>query len=183
YGNSLGFTFTNTGTVDVTAGTTILGYYSNDLVTNGVGGSMSSSGIGTILYFGYNQSGLNNLGSLLATNSGVITFGGNYMTANLGGTIDANTGGVLNLQGSLNNAAATLNPPHSGVYTLAGATVAGGTVASGALTFSNSGGTLNGVTMNGTFSFPSASYASFYASNGTTFTGGTTTFANASYDD
>jgi hypothetical protein len=182
YGNNSGFTFTNTGTVNVTSGSAILGYYLNDTVTNGVGGTMTSSGSGTTLYFGYSQASWSNMGSLLATNNGAINFGGNYSTTDLGGTIDANTGGVLNLGGNLTNTGATLNPPHTGVYTLAGATILQGTVASGALTFSSNGGTLDGVAMNGSFNLPAAAYASFTAKNNTTFTGGTTTFSSAGYD-
>ena len=183
YGNSNGLTFTNTGALnEASAGTVVLGYYSNDTVTNGVGGSMTSSGTGSVIYLGDNQAAWSNQGSLLATNNGVIVFGGNYTTADFGGTIDANTGGILYLEGALNNAAATLNPPNSGAYTLAGATVTGGTIAGGALTFSNSGGTLDGVTMNGSFVLPASAYAYFYAQNNTTFTGGTTTFTTAGYD-
>jgi hypothetical protein len=89
-----------------------------------------------------------------------------------------NTGGVVNITGTLTNTSAILATPVTGVYTLLGGTVIGGTVSSGALTFGSTGGTLNGVTMNGNFSVPAG--GTFYSQGNTTFTGGTTTFSPSS---
>ncbi|MFY9925569.1 MAG: PEP-CTERM sorting domain-containing protein [Opitutaceae bacterium] len=182
YGDGYGLTFTNNGTLEVSGGSLSLGYYySGDQFTNTSTGTLWANG-GTI-YLGYSNTGLwTNAGTIVASNGGTVEFGGAYSTANLdSGTIEG-AGGTLELEGTLNNAGATLNPPASGIYTLAGAVVNGGTVGGGALTFSSSGGTLNGVTMSGNFSAPSNSYSYFYPENNTTFTGGTTTFGSSSYE-
>ena len=180
-GNNTGFTFQNTGAVTVASGASLyLGNYSNDAVSNASGATLTANG-GTIV-LGTSLSTWANLGTLNATNNGIIDFLGTYATAALGGTIESSAGGVLNLEGALNNVGSTLNPPVTGAYTLDGATVTGGTVASGALTFSSNGGTLSGVTMSGNFSLPASSYATFNSNGGTTFTGGTTAFATVSYD-
>jgi hypothetical protein len=104
---------------------------------------------------------------------------GTYSTSNLtSGTINSDTGGVVNLGGTLDNTSSIITHPTSGIYTLGGATITGGTVdntSTAALTFGNLGGTLNGVSMTGNFTVPSS--ATFKTENGAAFSAGTTTFA------
>jgi hypothetical protein len=160
--------------IEANGGTVFLGYYSQSVAN---AGTLEATGSSSTLMLGTGNTPWTNTGNILATANGTVDLGGSFTTANLtSGTINANTGGVLNITGSLNNASATLTPPNSGIYTLSGGTITGGTAASGALTFSGTPGSLSGVTMNGNFSLPTAASASFFASNNTTFTGGTTTF-------
>jgi hypothetical protein len=166
-----GLTFVNNGTVIGSGGTLQLGDETGDTVTNA--GLISATSGGTINIGGYyTATSWTNTGTISAAGGGTIDLDGTFTTASLGGTIDA-AGGTINLEGILNNAGTTLNPPTTGVYTLNQGTINGGTVASGALTLGYNG-TLNGVTMNGNFSNPVFTY--FNVSNNTTFTGGTTTF-------
>jgi hypothetical protein len=199
-----GFTFSNSGTVSATGGTLYLGNGSGDAIINNSAGLIEANG-GTLILGYYSQSVANagtleatgsssiltlgtggtpwtNTGEILATANGTVDLGGSFSTSNLtSGTINANTGGVLNITGSLNNASAILPPPNTGIYTLSGGTITGGTVSGGALTFGTSAGTLSGVTMNGSFALPTAAGAVFYVNN-TVFTGGTTSFSTAGTD-
>lgn len=146
----------------------VLGFYSNDVVTNA--GTITANGA-TIGMGGPNGS-WTNTGTLQAINNGVIDLSGFFTTASLGGTISATSGGVLDLTGTLTQTG-TLAAPASGTYTLYGGTIIGGTIdgSNGALTFSNNGGLLNGVTVINNLSVPAS--ANFRVSNGTTFGGNT----------
>ncbi len=197
-----GFSFTNslTGTVNATGSSLTIGDGSNDLVTNkglieasnganlSVGlvsgsvvnnGTLEATGASSTLSLGSGTATwANNPGaSIIAASGGTVYLGGVFSTSNLtSGTING-TGGTLDINGSLNNNAATLNAPDGGgIFTLAfGGTITGGTVNTGALTFGN-GGTLSGVTLAGNFSVPNG--ATFTVTNGTLFQTGTTTFTN-----
>ena len=171
-----GLAFVNTGTVNVTSGALTLGLGSGDSVTNSLGATMTANG--ATLNFDGGNSSIVNLGTLQAINGGTINIGGTVSTAGLeGGVIDAaGLGNSVNITGTVNNIAQTLNPPTTGIFTLvSGGQITGGTVVTGALTFGN-GGTLSGVTMTGNFSAPSG--ATFYTNSQTLFQTGTTTFAN-----
>ena len=105
-----------------------------------------------------------------------INIGGNFTSADLGGTING-AGGTLNLTGNLTNSG-TLAQPTSGIYTLHGGTITGGTVnaANNALTFSSTNSYLNNVAMTGNFSLPANS--EFTVENGTSFSGNVTLAGN-----
>ncbi len=184
-----GDTLTNSGTIEAisTAGN----YSSVNIGYNGGGGAiinntgtLEANGPNSTIFLGYNSAPLtfsNTGGTITATAGGTVDFYGAFTNAELAeGTING-AGGTLNLEGTV-SVTGTLSAPTSGVYTLDDGTINGGTVASGALTFSDDTGTLSGVTMSGNFTIPPATYASFYANNNTTFTGGTMTFANGNYD-
>ncbi len=185
-GDGSSATVSNTGTIEATTtgsgyASVYVGYGSGTSVTNT--GTLEANGANSQLYLGYSGSAWTNTGGTIeAVNGGAVflygTIGNSALTS---GTING-TGGVINLSGTLNNTGTLSAPNGGGVFTLNGGTINGGTVSSGALTFGNYAGTLNGVTMNGNFTLPASTYASFTASNNTTFTGGTTTFSNSSYD-
>jgi hypothetical protein len=186
--NGTGDTLTNSGTIEATSTT---GNYSTvSLGWAGTGttitntGTLEAIGPNSTINLGYNSTPLtfsNTGGTITAAAGGTVNFYGAFTNAELAeGTING-AGGTLNLDGTV-NVTGTLAAPASGMFTLDGGTVNGGTVASGALTFNNNSGTLSGVTMSGNFTIPAATYASFYANNNTTFTGGTMTFANGNYD-
>ena len=108
---------------------------------------------------------ISNLGSLTASNSGVLQLAGAFNTATLG-TITLATGGSVELTGSLNNASATLGTTADGsAYVLKG-TITGGTVAGAAIT--PTGGTLDGVAVIGNLNLGSQALT---LKNGTTFSG------------
>jgi hypothetical protein len=210
-GQATGSTFTNEGTLDLTANSNVFGGNSNGSVFQNYG-TIAVSGSGTNLYLGdtaadvvtnestgtitadsgstvtmgYSGASWTNAGTITANAGGTVILSGAYNDASFaGGTFNAVGTGVLDLAGTFTNTSGTLAAPATGVYTLFGATITGGTVANGALTFSNSGGTLSGVTMNGNFAMPTGSnYANFHAAGATSFTGGTLTFNSASgYDN
>jgi hypothetical protein len=186
YGNySSGLIFQNSGSVTSSGGTLTLGENSGDSITNTGLISATSGGTIDLGYYYYNYGTWSNTGTLSAVGGGTINLGGTFSTANLGGTSATILagGGTINITGALNNSSATLNPPTTGVYTLAGGTITGGTVAGGALTIGNTAGTLSGVTMSGNFTLPASNHATFYANTNTTFTGGTTAFASGGYYD
>ena len=149
-----------------------LGYYSGDNVTNN--GTITANG-GTVYLGGPSGTGghWHNNGVLTATNNGIIDLGGSFTSADLGGTISATTGGVLDITGTL-ALTGTLAAPSSGTYTLVGGTISGGTIdgSNGALTFSNSGGTLSNVSVINALTVPASS--SFVVTGGTTIAGNVT---------
>jgi hypothetical protein len=201
-GGNSGFTFTNNGTITATAGALTIGDGVGDALvntglieaTNGTNLTLGASG-GTVTNSGtLEATGAGSLLTLVSgsgtwTNSpgafitaaagGVVDLGGVYSTSDLtsGHIGESGVGSAMNIEGSLNNASATLNAPdNGGIFTLvSGGTITGGTVVTGALTFGN-GGTLSGVTLTGNFAVPTS--ASFTASNGTLFQTGTTTFVD-----
>ena len=199
YSSPNGLSFTNSGTVSVTAGYLTLGYGSGDTVVNSSTGLMKADG--ATLTVASNQATWSNAGTIEAINGGTVTLGNGTwgssgtFTANSGGTInftgsfttaqlDAQTinglGGTLNLKGTLTNTGATLASPASGIFTLNGGTITGGTVDNSTgqvLTFAGTSSLLDGVSMQGPFTVPSG--ASFWVANGTTFANGTTSFGNS----
>ena len=175
------FTFTNNGTINVSAGALTIGDGGTDTgAITSVGATIEATGVGsTVTFLGGAGHSFTNNGNLFATGGGVIYFEGNFTISDLGGTIgEGGVGSALNIAGNLNNNATNLPVPDGGgVYTLVGGgTILGGTVASGALTFT-SNGTLSGVTLNGNFTVPSG--GTFTTNNGTVFQGGTTNFVNS----
>ncbi|MDB6126983.1 MAG: hypothetical protein JWM35_879 [Verrucomicrobia bacterium] len=196
YGTT-GSTLINQGTMNYTSGT---GYFYGPTVTNAAGGNITASG-GASLYFGYyngestsNASGatitssgsgstiylhnINNQGSLVANNSGVLTFTGTGLTTADLGSISLASGGRALLNGNLDNTAATLNALIGGSFELYGGTIANGTVGAGGLNFTNSGGTVNGVAFAGDLTFANNAYA--YFTNGTNFAGANATLGSGS---
>jgi hypothetical protein len=161
-------------------------------------GTVTSSGAGSVVNFGFNQSSWSNIGGTLVASSGgtlnagnnngswsgsglgtitasggTVNINGTFSTAELAlSTVSVSGGGTLNITGTLDNTA--LVAPTGGAYTLGSGTISGGTVdgSLGALTFSNANGTLSGVTMANAFTVPTN--ARFTSTSGTTFTGSTT---------
>ncbi|MBL9215094.1 MAG: hypothetical protein JNG83_06425, partial [Opitutaceae bacterium] len=97
-------TFTNSGTINATAGTLYLNYPSAGYNATNTG-SVTSSGSGTTVYI---RGNFDNNGTLTAQNSGVLRFDGTNTTANLG-SITLASGGHAYLNGTLVNTGDTLN--------------------------------------------------------------------------
>ena len=196
YGNT-GSAITNSGTINQTFGT---GYFYGPTVTNASGGLISVSG-GANLYVGYyngetltNASGgtitvsgagsmvdmhqINNLGTLSASNGGLLRFSGANTTASVG-NVTLSSGGIARIYGTLDNTSSTLNAPTGGSFELAGGTIFGGTIAAGAVTFSTAGGAqLDGVTWIGNLAVPNG--ATLNLSSNSTFTGANLSIGNYS---
>jgi len=133
-------------------------------------------GTNSALWFNI-QSGTMAGKSFTAQNGGAVVLTGSNTTAGLyGSTINA-AGGHAYLNSTVDNSAATLTAPNSGIFELYGGTINGGTVAAGALTFTGVGGTLNGVAYSGDLTLPASTYA--YLKGGTTFNGANLALANS----
>jgi len=141
-------TFTNNGTMNVTAGTMSInpGTFINSGTTNVSGGTLNiaPSGIAP----NWTNPGIINV------SSGTLNLGGTFATAGLGTFI--HTGGMLNLTGTLDNTGATLDIGSTvNLFGTSGLTSFSGTIKSGTLTntdvvqasLNSTGGTLNGVTI------------------------------------
>jgi fibronectin-binding autotransporter adhesin len=144
-------TFNNYGTI--TANSSLnAGYYYYSGFTNEIGGTITASGSGTTV-------GLNNilnLGTLTATNSGILEFEGNTNLISNLGTVVLTGGGQALLNGTFDNTGTTLTAPTGGTYELYGGTINHGTIAASALTFSNYGGTIAGATLQGPVTLPAS---------------------------
>ncbi|MDB6092893.1 MAG: autotransporter outer rane beta-barrel protein [Verrucomicrobia bacterium] len=157
--------FTNAGSILASAGTLYLGY--PNAVYNATNtGSVTSDGAGTYVYI---RGNFDNNGTLTAQNSGILRFDGNTTTANLG-SITISSGGAVQLNGLVDNTAATITAPTGGSYDLLGGTIVGGTIAAGAVNFTTSAGTLDGVSLLGDLSLLAPS-AYVRLANGTSFSG------------
>ena len=178
-----GLAFTNAGTVTASSGTLNLGHGAGDSITNALGGTITATGPGSTITLGGGLASIINLGTLQALSGGTINLGGNLSTLQLGGTItESGTGSAINITGTLNNNAASLEAPNGGgIYTLDGGTILGGVVDNSttpALTFaSGSGSILDGASLVGNFTVPSN--ANITVKDGTLFQNGTTTFASS----
>ncbi|HEY8993065.1 MAG TPA: PEP-CTERM sorting domain-containing protein, partial [Lacunisphaera sp.] len=172
-GSIYSLNLTNSGTITATGGSYLyLGYPSASYNTTNTG-SVTADGSGTYVYL---RGPFDNNGTLTAQNSGNLLWDGTNTTANLGSVV-LTGGGRARLNGTLNNASATLNAPTGGAFDLYGGTITGGTIATGALGFTTSGGYLDGTTLNGDLNLSvSSSYVRFL--NGTNFTGTNATLAN-----
>ena len=168
-------TFTNSGSITVSAGSGLtLGYYGTDVTTNASGGTITATGAGANVYL----TNIVNLGTLNGQLGGVLNFqGSSNTTANLGSIVLSGGGRAL-LSGTLDNSSATLNAPTGGVFELYGGTINNGAVAAGALSFTNGGGTLSNVSYGGDVTLGSSTAVTF--TNGTTFTGTNATLGNYS---
>jgi hypothetical protein len=135
---------------------------------------ITANGSGTTV--GLNN--LVNLGTLNATNSGILEFEGNTnLISNLGTVVLATSGRAL-LNGTFDNTGTTLTAPTGGLYELYGGTINNGTIAANALTFTSSGGILNNVIATGDLNLPAS--ASVTLTGGTSFTGANATLGNYS---
>jgi fibronectin-binding autotransporter adhesin len=168
-------TVTNTGTITANGGTVTFG--GSGSVANNSGGTVQALAGGTLTLgsVGTSLAGAS-AGTITVSGGGTLNLAGSLSGAQLASATVNASGGTLNIKGQVNETAAQLLDPASGVYTLDGGSIVGGTVAGGALTFSVGGGTLNGTTLNGAFNAPTGT--NFAAKGGTTFTGGTSTFGN-----
>jgi hypothetical protein len=166
-------TLNNSGTLHVTSGILSLGAMT---LNNQSGGLVYADGGEIALQSGVT---LANSGTLRANGStGILRFNGTFTTANLG-TVDLVNGGRALIQGTINNASATLAQPGSGSYELLGGTINNGTVASGALTFTSSGGVLNGVSLASALALGNST--GVYLRGGTTLGGSTASLGNNSF--
>ena len=136
-------TFNNYGTITTTAGTGLyIGDYYSSGATNEVGGVITANGTGTNVYL----RNVANLGTLNAQSGGALQFqGSGNSTANFGNVVLSGGGRALIGGGTFSNT--LLTAPTGGVYELYGGTINGGVIAAGALTFTNSGGTIAGATL------------------------------------
>ena len=120
-----------------------VGYYYNTGFTNEAIGTITANGSGTTVA----MNNIVNLGTLTATNSGILEFtGSTNLISNLG-TVILTSGGQALLNGTFDNTGTTLTAPTGGTYGLYGGTINNGTIAAGALTFTNYGGTIAGATL------------------------------------
>ena len=88
-----------------------------------------------------------NLGTLDATNSGILEFEGNgNLISNLGNVV-LTSGGRALLNGTFDNTGTTLTAPTGGYFELYGGTINHGTIGANALIFTGSGGTIAGATL------------------------------------
>ena len=114
--------------------------------------------------------GFTNQGTIEATSGGTLNLGGSVTQL---GTFNSN-GGTVNLTGTLQNSGSTLvSTAATGSLALLGGTVNGGTISESGgaeLVMTSSGGTLNGVTFNGPLDL-TASSAYAYVTNGLTLNG------------
>ena len=167
-------------------GGTLVAAYNNGAVSNL--GLMEATGAGSTLDVGTGAATWTNgsSGTIESVAGGVVNLGGVFNTSNLsvGHFIETGTGSSMNITGVMTNTAETLEAPNAGgIFTLNGGTITGGAVdntsaIAPALTFgSGSTSYLDGVAMQGNFSVPAN--ATFRVLDGTTFTGGTTTFASS----
>jgi hypothetical protein len=169
-------TFLNQGSIAAGAGTNLhVGYTLGYSITNASGGTIMADGTNAYLYL----HGITNQGSLTAQNGGALVFQGTNTTASLGTVTIGTGGGHAYLNGTLDNASATLSAPIGGIYELYGGTIRNGTIAAGALGFTNSGGALQSVTYSGDLNVGANTYVTF--TSGTTFTGPNATFGNSAF--
>jgi len=144
-------TFTNNGTLRVTAGTLSLTPTS---WSNGSTGAIQAQG-GTLSISGTN---LNNTGALSIAAGTTLTLGGNVTTASLG-TFTRAAGSTVNLTGTLTNSG-TLDIGSNGAFGAGGLSSLTGTIVGGTLVntdatpnFYSSSGTLDGVTLGSNLNF------------------------------
>ena len=172
-GHIYGRSIANSGNLTATGGTLYFGTSSTSyLAANS--GTIVADGAGTAVIL---QGNLTNTGTLRAQNSGHLHFQGPNTTGNLG-TVQLATGGRALIDGTLDNAAATLSAPSGGAFELYGGTIAGGTITAGALSFTTSGGALDGAALSGNVVLPSS--GSVTLRNGATFTGAAVTLGSSS---
>ncbi|RXK52769.1 PEP-CTERM sorting domain-containing protein, partial [Oleiharenicola lentus] len=149
-------TFTNEGSITAlnTAGYTLTLGQNTQTFTNAVGGTITANGTNTYV----DLQGVDNNGTLVATNNGHLRFAGTFTTADLG-TVQLSSGGraLIYSGGTLDNTAATLNAVTGGTFELYGGTITGGTI--NALGFTSSGGTVNNATFNGSVSLAASASA------------------------
>jgi RHS repeat-associated protein len=119
----------------------------NNIVNQGT----ISADVGGSLYGLYLGSNWTNTGTIRAQNGGTINLEGNFATARLGTVTTSGGTGTINLDGTLANTGATLQlTAATGSWNLQGGTIVGGTLnASGGAALRALSGTLSGVTVNG----------------------------------
>lgn len=167
--------FLNSGTLTAQGGTLTVGINSSSYAASNAG-TIRVRNSGTVLTL---DGSVDNDGTLIAEDQGILRFSGSTSTAHLG-AIQLVNGGRVQLNGALNNAGDTLAafPALQGVYELLGGTITGGTIEAGALTYTSSSGTLSGVTLAGDLTLPSSTYVSL--AGGTTV-GGNFTLGSSAY--
>lgn len=151
-------TLNNSGTITNTStnGTLYIGSNSTGYVTRNTG-TIAVNGTNAAIYL---DGSVDSTGGTLTATNGELVLSGNNTTAHLNGaTVNIGASGHVYLNGTLDNSAATLAAPASGIYELYGGTVNNGSIAAGALTFSPYAGTLNGVTILGNLTVPNNAYA------------------------
>ena len=139
---------TNQSAVTVSGNSTFSQSASNYTFSNAAGATATVGDVGSVLAV----AGLANAGTLSADTGGLLQLNGNLTTAGLG-TITLANGGAAELAGTLTNTSATLNAPTGGSYLFKG-TIIGGTIAPNALT--QSSGTLDGALIAGNASVGTA---------------------------
>ena len=210
-GISKGYSDSTTYTLTIGSGITIRGssgtigegswysYPDDAIVNQGTIAADGSGGLagGTIII---NSATFTNQGGLQTGNSEILNLGGMWSstgaltvsgngTLNLGGTFTtadvatfSDSGGTVNLTGTLNNTGATLalNAATSS-WNLVGGTILGGTLSESGgaeLLFTSSGGTLNGVTVAGNMDLATKS-STVYIVGGLTLNNATVYLGNA----
>jgi hypothetical protein len=182
-------TFVNSGTIDVSNGdqltladSNIPGGSTTLSATSKISvGAKSTLVIGASGSLGPQGGGsFSNLGSITLASGAALDLGsGAFTVANLGSI--TNTGGAIDITGTLNNAGQTINGSGGlGALTLDGGTVSGGIVTSTGLVFASGGngvffpGTLSGVTFYGPLNLTGQNQA-VDITGGTTIVGSTGT--------
>ncbi|MDB5808717.1 MAG: hypothetical protein JWN94_839 [Betaproteobacteria bacterium] len=146
--------FTNSGTLSVTAGTVTL----TPTTFSNTGNVSLSAGTLNITPNGGTVPNWTNSGTITET-GGTLNLGGKFTTADLAGSHLTRSSGALNLTSSLDNTGNTLDIGAGGIFDTGGlgtftGTISGGTVISGDGTNLNSiNGTLDGVTIGSILTF------------------------------
>ena len=150
-------TLINQGTISANLSGQTLSIAGNGVSTFTNQGTLQATNGGLLTI---NPANWTNAGTIKALANSTVNLNGTITTGGLGAFDATAAGAVINVVGTINNAAQTLTfSPATGSLTMLGGTIQGGTIqesGTNRLIFTSSAGTLDGVTLRGTLDLSSA---------------------------